>query len=71
MISDWPQYSELLVFEKEERAVETIKEAVRGIRNIRAEMNVAPSKKAKVFVVSRKNASRRHPFFSLQKITVS
>ncbi|MDE7309267.1 MAG: valine--tRNA ligase [Lachnospiraceae bacterium] len=59
MISDWPQYSELLVFEKEEKAVETIKEAVRGIRNIRAEMNVAPSKKAKVFVVSKQEDIRK------------
>ena len=52
MISSWPEYSEENTFEKEEAAVETIKEAVRSIRNIRSEMNVAPSKKAKVFVVS-------------------
>ncbi|MDY5577456.1 MAG: valine--tRNA ligase [Lachnospiraceae bacterium] len=52
MISQWPLYSQELNFEKEEKAVETIKEAVRNIRNIRAEMNVAPSRKAKVFVVS-------------------
>ena len=52
MISEWPVYTEKKVFGKEEKAVETIKEAVRNIRNIRAEMNVAPSKKAKVFVVS-------------------
>jgi len=58
MISDWPQYSDTLIFEKEEKAVETIKEAVRGIRNIRAEMNVAPSKKAKVFVVSKQQDIR-------------
>ena len=58
MISDWPKYSESLVFEKEEQAVEVIKEAVRGIRNIRAEMNVAPSKKAKVFVVSKQQDIR-------------
>ena len=32
--------------------METIKEAVRGIRNIRAEMNVSPKKKAQVYVVS-------------------
>lgn len=37
---------------QKKRRVETIKEAVRSIRNIRSEMNVAPSKKAKVFVVS-------------------
>ena len=52
MISEWPVYTEKMVFGIEEKAVETIKEAVRNIRNIRAEMNVAPSKKAKVFVVS-------------------
>ncbi len=52
MISDWPVYQEELVFAEEEKAVETIKTAVRNIRNVRAEMNVAPSKKAKVFVVS-------------------
>ena len=58
MISNWPEYSEELVFEKEEKAVGTIKEAVRNIRNIRAEMNVAPSKKAKVFVVSEDAGTR-------------
>lgn len=58
MISDWPEYSKLFVFEKEEKAVEIMKEAVRGIRNIRAEMNVAPSKKAKVFVVSNREDIR-------------
>ena len=52
MISDWPVYREEYAFAKEEQAIETIKEAVRGIRNIRSEMNVAPSKKAAVFVVS-------------------
>ena len=52
MISTWPEYTEEYNFAKEEAAVETIKEAVRSIRNIRSEMNVAPSKKAKVFVVS-------------------
>jgi valyl-tRNA synthetase len=58
MISNWPVYKEELVFTKEEKAVETIKEAVRNIRNIRAEMNVAPSKKAKVYVVSEDEAVR-------------
>ncbi len=52
MISDWPVFDEKLIFTEQEKAVETIKEAVRNIRNIRAEMNVAPSKKAKVYVVS-------------------
>ena len=52
MISKWPEYSEQRCFEKEERDIEIIKEAVRGIRNIRSEMNVAPSRKASVYVVS-------------------
>ncbi len=52
MISKWPEYTENRAFAKEERDIEIIKEAVRGIRNVRTEMNVAPSKKAQVYVVS-------------------
>ncbi|PXV85973.1 valyl-tRNA synthetase [Lachnotalea glycerini] len=52
MISSWPEYNEVWNFETEENEVELIKAAVRGIRNVRSEMNVPPSKKAKVFVVS-------------------
>ncbi len=52
MISKWPEYSEERSFAKEEQDIEILKEAVRGIRNVRAEMNVAPSKKAQVFVVT-------------------
>ncbi|MEE0958531.1 MAG: valine--tRNA ligase, partial [Lachnospiraceae bacterium] len=52
MISSWPVYREEYNFAREEAAIEAIKEAVRNIRNIRAEMNVAPSKKAKVYVVT-------------------
>ena len=58
MISKWPEYKEEYNFVTEEAAVETIKEAVRSIRNIRSEMNVAPSKKAKVFVVSEDESIR-------------
>ena len=52
MISSWPVYTESRNFAKEEKAVETIKEAVRGIRNTRTDMNVPPSRKAMVYVVS-------------------
>ncbi len=52
MISDWPRYQEERNFPKEEKDIEIIKEAVRGIRNVRTEMNVAPGRKAQVFVVS-------------------
>ncbi|MCR4788742.1 MAG: valine--tRNA ligase [Lachnospiraceae bacterium] len=53
MISKWPEFSKDRVFEKEERSIEIIKDAVRGIRNVRTEMNVPPSRKAQVFVVSK------------------
>ena len=58
MISKWPEYTEERHFAKEEQDIEIIKEAVRGIRNVRTEMNVPPSKKALVYVVSEKEALR-------------
>ena len=61
MISDWPLYSEEKSYKKEEKDIETIKEAVRGIRNVRTSMNVVPSRKASVYVVS-ENADIRASF---------
>ena len=52
MISSWPVYRKEWEFKAEETSVETIKEAVRAIRTVRTSMNVPPSKKAKVYVVS-------------------
>ena len=52
MISQWPEFREEWNFKENEIEIDTIKEAVRSIRNIRAEMNVAPSKKAKVIIVT-------------------
>lgn len=52
MISSWPVYKEEWHFETEEEEISLIKEAVRSIRNVRSEMNVPPSRKAQVFVVS-------------------
>ena len=52
MLSSWPLYEEKWNFASEEQAVETIKAAVRAIRNVRTSMNVPPSKKATVYVVS-------------------
>ncbi len=52
VIASWPEYSERHTFAAEEEAVERIKTAVKGIRNVRTEMNVPPSRKATVFVVS-------------------
>ena len=52
MISDWPVYSKEYDFETEAGSVDIIREAIRGIRNIRSSMNVAPSRKADIRVVS-------------------
>ncbi len=58
MISNWPVYTEEFNYEEDERAVEIIKEAVKGIRNLRSEMNVPPSRKASVYVVSEQDNIR-------------
>ncbi|MBQ6625532.1 MAG: class I tRNA ligase family protein [Clostridia bacterium] len=50
MVSEFPVYDEKLVFEDEEKEMDKIMTAIRAIRNRRAEMNVVPSKKAKVFI---------------------
>lgn len=52
MLSKWPEYKEEWNYKDDEAEIDAIKEAVRSIRNIRAEMNVVPAKKAKVYVVS-------------------
>ena len=58
MISDWPVYKEEWSFKQDENAVDTIKAAVRAIRNLRTGMNVPPSQKATVYVVSSKSEIR-------------
>ena len=58
MISAWPEYKEEWNFAEEEEEIELIKEAVRAIRNTRSSMNVPPSRKAKVYVVSEKEKVR-------------
>ncbi len=52
MLSKWPAYREEWNFKYDANEIDIIKEAVRGIRNVRAEMNVVPSKKSKVYIVS-------------------
>ncbi len=52
MISSWPVYREDWHFPAQEAEVERIKEAVRAIRNVRSSMNVPPSKKVQVILVS-------------------
>jgi len=58
MISSWPVYTDERNFAKEEKEIEIMKEAIRGIRNVRTSMNVPPSKKAQVYVVSEKPEMR-------------
>ncbi|MBE6820985.1 MAG: valine--tRNA ligase [Ruminococcaceae bacterium] len=52
MISAWPEFDDALSFSAEEAEMERIMTAVRAIRNRRAEMNVPPSKKAKVYIAT-------------------
>ena len=52
MIAKWCEYNPKLGYDTQEREIEIIKEAIRGVRNIRSQMNVAPSKKVDVTVVS-------------------
>ena len=69
MIASWPEYREDWNFAREEAEVEMMKEAVRGIRAVRTQLNVPPSKKASVYVVSaeagiRETFSRSRVFFA-------
>jgi len=52
MMSSWPVYMEDRVYEEAEYVVEHFKEIVRGVRNVRAEMNVPNGRKATIYVVS-------------------
>ena len=56
MISSWPVYREDRVFPEEEKEISLLQEAVRGIRGVRTSMNVAPSRKASLIVVSEDQA---------------
>ena len=58
MISEWPVYSDSQNYAADEASVDKLKEAVKSIRNIRAEMNVPNSRKAKITVVSAKDDVR-------------
>ena len=66
MISSWPVYREDFSFPREEEAIENIKDAVRAVRAVRSERQVAPSRKAKIFVVSDK--SEILPMFAENKL---
>ena len=52
MISDWPEASDIGKYPEDEKMMTTLMGAIRSIRNIRSEMNVAPSRKAHVILVT-------------------
>ncbi len=52
MISEWPKYNEALVNAEAEQDMTVIMDAIKGVRNVKNEMNVPPSKKVKLFVVT-------------------
>ena len=54
MLADWPKYDESLDFPVEAAHMESVMNAIRAVRNRRAEMNVPPSKKSTLYVVSDK-----------------
>ena len=66
MVSEWPTYEEEYNFTEEEESVEIIKTAVKAIRNLRADMNVPPSRKATVYVVSEQE--NIHTIFTKSKV---
>ena len=55
MISNWPEVKKNFSFENEERLVEQLKETIVEIRNVRANMNIHPSKKSELIFVSKSN----------------
>ncbi len=52
MVSKWPEYDEKLSFPEDEKKMQIVMDAIRAIRNLRTQMNVVPSKKAKVVIVT-------------------
>ena len=52
MISDWPKFDEKLCFADDEKKMSLVMEAIKSIRNTRSEMNVPPSKKCNVVIVT-------------------
>lgn len=52
MVSAWPEYSENLCFADAEKRMQIVMDAIRSVRNIRSQMNVVPSRKAKLIIVT-------------------
>jgi len=52
IISQWPKYDERLEFKEAERAIEFVKSSIKAIRNARAEMDIAPSRRSNIIFVA-------------------
>ena len=50
--AQWPEYQERFAFTQEENAMEAVKDAISAVRARRSEMNVPPSRKAKILIVT-------------------
>ena len=70
MLAKWPEYKAEWNFAAEEEMVEHCKDLVKGVRNLRTEMDVPPSRKAKIFIVS-DDAKIRDTFESNKEVYVN
>lgn len=70
MLSKWPEYKAEWNFPAEEAAIEHCKDLVKGIRNVRTEMDVPPSRKAKLFITS-EDADLRNTFEENKEVYVN
>ncbi|MBQ8574715.1 MAG: valine--tRNA ligase [Clostridia bacterium] len=68
MVSEWPVYNEAYNFSVEEQEMDRIMEAVRAIRNRRAEMNVPPSRKAKYYIATAYKDTFRQAGIFMQRL---
>ncbi len=67
MLAKWPEYKEEWNFAAEEEMLEHCKDLVKGVRNVRTEMDVPPSKKAKLFIVA-EDAALRETFMLTKEV---
>ena len=65
MISSWPEYDPALDYSDDKKNMEVIMDAIRSVRNIRSQMNVVPSRKAKLIIVTDNKAlfDKSAPYF--------
>lgn len=60
IVTEWPKFKEQLEYNEAEQSIEFIKTAIKGIRNARAEMNIAPSRKANVIIVTKEESIKKY-----------